>query len=131
MSCQNEFYLLIAVQLSLSHLCGLSDATTTVKSMAFCRLMATERFCLCEQGHAMYYGRADAVDEWFRRLGAELPYRMNVADYILDLASGDAIVTGRYVQYQFWNTSAPIRRVVPKRACYRSVCFNNQGPDIC
>ena len=39
--------------------------------------------------HAMYYGRASETVEWFAKLGYTLPYRINVADFILDLASAD------------------------------------------
>ena len=41
------------------------------------------------KGHALYYGRAQLADEYFDRLGYQLPYRVNVADFILDLASAD------------------------------------------
>lgn len=41
------------------------------------------------QGHALYYGPAASTDEWFDRLGYRLPYRVNVADFILDISSGD------------------------------------------
>lgn len=41
------------------------------------------------QGHALYYGRGSLADEWFDKLGYTLPYRVNVADFILDLSSAD------------------------------------------
>lgn len=47
------------------------------------------------QGHALYYGRAQLADEYFQRLGYQLPYRVNVADFILDLASADVSAPGR------------------------------------
>lgn len=47
------------------------------------------------QGHALYYGRAQLADEYFQRLGYQLPYRVNVADFILDLASADVSADGR------------------------------------
>ena len=37
----------------------------------------------------MYYGRASETVEWFAKLGYTLPYRINAADFILDLASAD------------------------------------------
>eukprot|EP00195_Chlamydomonas_chlamydogama_P014606 CAMPEP_0202899272 /NCGR_PEP_ID=MMETSP1392-20130828/7558_1 /ASSEMBLY_ACC=CAM_ASM_000868 /TAXON_ID=225041 /ORGANISM="Chlamydomonas chlamydogama, Strain SAG 11-48b" /LENGTH=79 /DNA_ID=CAMNT_0049585409 /DNA_START=13 /DNA_END=248 /DNA_ORIENTATION=+ len=37
----------------------------------------------------MYYGHARCVDRWFELQGQALPYRVNVADFILDLANGD------------------------------------------
>ena len=39
--------------------------------------------------HAMYYGRASETVEWFAKLGYTLPYRINAADFILDLSSAD------------------------------------------
>ena len=41
------------------------------------------------QGHALYYGRGQLADDYFEKMGYKLPYRVNVADFILDLASGD------------------------------------------
>jgi ABC-type multidrug transport system ATPase subunit len=46
---------------------------------------------LCD-GHVMYYGKAHMAADWFHKLGFTLPYGTNVADFILDLASG-AILT--------------------------------------
>lgn len=37
----------------------------------------------------MYYGKADHAVVWFGRLGYGLPYGVNAADFILDLASSD------------------------------------------
>lgn len=39
--------------------------------------------------HAIYYGDAQLATEWFHKLGYTLPYQINAADFILDLASGD------------------------------------------
>lgn len=47
------------------------------------------------QGHALHYGRAQLADEYFEMLGYRLPYRVNVADFILDLASGDVSTPDR------------------------------------
>ncbi len=47
------------------------------------------------QGHALYYGRAQLVDNFFGRLDYHLPHRVNVADFILDIASGDVAMVGR------------------------------------
>ena len=43
----------------------------------------------------MYYGRAQLADDYFDMLGYKLPYRVNVADFILDLASGDVSTSDR------------------------------------
>lgn len=51
---------------------------------------------LSRQGRAMYYGRAASADEYFSVLGFPLPYRINAADHILDLASGDISTPARH-----------------------------------
>ncbi len=43
----------------------------------------------------MYYGQAGAAVAFFEGLGYRLPYGVNVADFILDLASGDVAAGGR------------------------------------
>ena len=43
-------------------------------------------------------GRAQLADEFFNVLGAHLPYRVNVADFILDLASGDVASGDRWAR---------------------------------
>eukprot|EP00884_Botryococcus_braunii_P008026 jgi/Botrbrau1/17224/Bobra.0621s0002.1 len=48
-----------------------------------------DKLLLLSEGHAMYYGQADKVAEWFHSLGFVMPYGVNAADFILDLASGD------------------------------------------
>lgn len=44
---------------------------------------------LCESRHAIYYGDAQLATEWFHKMGYTIPYLINAADFILDLASGD------------------------------------------
>ena len=44
----------------------------------------------------MYYGRGNLADEYFDKLGYTLPYRVNVADFILDLSSADVYTESRY-----------------------------------
>ena len=39
--------------------------------------------------HPIYYGDAQLATEWFHKLGYTIPYLINAADFILDLASGD------------------------------------------
>ena len=48
-----------------------------------------DKLLLLSKGHMMYYGEAQAVAEWFQRLGYAMPYGVNSADFILDMASGD------------------------------------------
>lgn len=45
--------------------------------------------CVLLRRHAIYYGDAQLATEWFHKLGYTLPYQINAADFILDLASGD------------------------------------------
>ena len=52
----------------------------------------------------MYYGRAASADEYFSVLGFPLPYRINAADHILDLASGDISTPARHAP------NAPVQR---------------------
>ena len=47
------------------------------------------------QGHPLYHGPAAQAVDWFDCLGYALPYRVNAADFILDLASGDVASGGR------------------------------------
>ncbi len=37
----------------------------------------------------IYYGKANAAADWFEQVGFPMPYGVNSADFILDLASGD------------------------------------------
>ena len=64
---------------------------TLVKSCSACEVTDV---CFV-QGHALYYGRAQLADDYFEKMGYPLPYRVNVADFILDLASGDVSIEGR------------------------------------
>ena len=45
----------------------------------------------------MYYGSAKDAIDWFDRLGYTLPYGINAADFILDLASSDVATEKRCV----------------------------------
>lgn len=47
-----------------------------------------DRVLLLSDGHVMYSGRQAQVTPWFAHLGCQLPYGINAADFILDLASG-------------------------------------------
>lgn len=50
----------------------------------------------------MYYGEAAAAVEFFDGLGYRLPYGINTADFLLDLASGDVAGGGRWVSLGGW-----------------------------
>lgn len=46
---------------------------------------------LLSQGHIMYYGQGSAAGPWFTALGHPVPYGVNVADFMLDISSGEAL----------------------------------------
>lgn len=48
-----------------------------------------DKLLLLSEGHSIYYGDAQLATEWFHKLGYTIPYLINAADFILDLASGD------------------------------------------
>jgi prepilin-type processing-associated H-X9-DG protein len=48
-----------------------------------------DKLILMSNGQMMYSGRAAEATRWFGRLGCTLPYGVNVADFVLDLASGE------------------------------------------
>lgn len=48
-----------------------------------------DNLILMSDGHVMYSGRASEAATWFGHLGCTLPYGVNVADFVLDLASGE------------------------------------------
>ncbi|EIE22543.1 hypothetical protein COCSUDRAFT_16269, partial [Coccomyxa subellipsoidea C-169] len=51
-----------------------------------------DKLLLLSDGHAMYYaGNAGLAAEWFKTLGFTMPYGVNMADFILDVASGAVI----------------------------------------
>ena len=47
-----------------------------------------DELILMSDGHVMYSGRGSEAARWFGYLGCQLPYGVNVADFVLDLASG-------------------------------------------
>ncbi|KXZ52591.1 hypothetical protein GPECTOR_9g636 [Gonium pectorale] len=53
-----------------------------------------DKLMLLSEGRTMYYGEAAAVSTWFRLHGQPCPFGTNVADHILDLASGDVVLGG-------------------------------------
>lgn len=85
--------------------CGVSRTTDI-------GLRGYKRLCSCIvvviQGHALYYGRAQLADDYFQKMGYHLPYRVNVADFILDLASGDFSVDDRQAP-ALTDSSLPLR----------------------
>ncbi|KAI7845331.1 hypothetical protein COHA_001172 [Chlorella ohadii] len=49
---------------------------------------------LLSQGHPIFYGKGGEAAHWFDRLGFACPFGTNIADWILDLASGE--VAGKH-----------------------------------
>ena len=47
-----------------------------------------DQLILMSEGHLMYSGKGSEAARWFGHLGCQLPYGVNVADFVLDLASG-------------------------------------------
>jgi len=47
------------------------------------------------EGRTLYYGTSDLTVPWFTKQGYELPYTVNVAEFILDIANGDHEDQGR------------------------------------
>jgi ABC-type multidrug transport system ATPase subunit len=48
-----------------------------------------DKLLLLSGGHALYYGDAQQSVDYFERVGYPIPPRVNAADFILDLASGE------------------------------------------
>lgn len=57
-----------------------------------------DRLLLLAEGHAMYYGSSNRAMEWFSQLGFPMPFVMSVADYVLDLATGEVVGNGPAVE---------------------------------
>ena len=53
-----------------------------------------DKVLLLSQGHVMYYGIASEAVDFFERLGYTIPPRVNAADFILDLSSGEVAGVG-------------------------------------
>ena len=70
---------------------GFRSILTTIHQPSSRLYMQLDKLILLSDGHTMYSGRADLVHEWFSHLGFGLPFGVNVADFILDLASGDFV----------------------------------------
>ncbi|MEW5311333.1 MAG: hypothetical protein WDW38_003059 [Sanguina aurantia] len=49
-----------------------------------------DQVMLLAEGHVMYAGDAMKVIDWFDHMGFHLPYGVNIADFILDCATGEA-----------------------------------------
>ena len=62
---------------------------TTIHQPSSRMFQKLEKLMLLSEGHVLYYGyNANCVD-WFKGLDAPCPFGVNVADFILDLATGN------------------------------------------
>eukprot|EP00884_Botryococcus_braunii_P016367 jgi/Botrbrau1/3413/Bobra.0337s0046.1 len=68
---------------------------TTIHQPSSRLYQTLDKLLLLSQGHALYYGPAQEADAFFSSLGYRLPYRVNIADFILDLASSDVALGKR------------------------------------
>eukprot|EP00891_Asterochloris_glomerata_P001808 jgi/Astpho2/1808/e_gw1.00037.4.1_t len=68
---------------------------TTIHQPSSRLFQQLDKLLLLSKGHALYYGKASYVDQWFDQLGYTLPYKVNVADFILDIASSDVYTEDR------------------------------------
>lgn len=64
---------------------------TTIHQPSSRLYMQLDKLLLLSQGHAMYYGHAQQAVDYFEALGFPIPPRVNAADFILDLASGEVM----------------------------------------
>jgi ABC-type Na+ transport system ATPase subunit NatA len=62
---------------------------TTIHQPSSRLFQLLDKLLLLSEGHAIYYGRAALATDWFHRLGFTMPYGVNAADFLLDVASGD------------------------------------------
>ena len=62
---------------------------TTIHQPSSRLFQQLDKVLLLSKGHCLYYGMSSQVDTWFDQLGYKLPYKINIADFMLDLASAD------------------------------------------
>lgn len=62
---------------------------TTIHQPASRLFQKLDTVMLLSEGRVLYYGAAHLSTEWFRQQSYPVPYGMNVADFILDIANGD------------------------------------------
>ena len=66
---------------------------TTIHQPSSRLFQLLDKLLLLSEGHAIYYGRAGLAADWFARLGYRMPYGVNAADFLLDVASGDVVAS--------------------------------------
>ena len=62
---------------------------TTIHQPSSRLFQMLDKLLMLSEGHAIYYGASGVAADWFHRLGFTLPYGVNAADFLLDVASGD------------------------------------------
>ncbi|KAK9808606.1 hypothetical protein WJX72_000468 [[Myrmecia] bisecta] len=70
---------------------GGRSVVTTIHQPSSRLYQLLDKLLLLSNGHVMYYGVASGAAEYFHKLGYALPFEVNTADFILDLASGDVV----------------------------------------
>jgi energy-coupling factor transporter ATP-binding protein EcfA2 len=79
----------------LSRLAGGGRAVVTTIHQPSSRLYhQLDKVLLLSQGRAAYYGAAAAAGEWCAQLGHPVPFGTNLADWLLDLSSGEVEAPG-------------------------------------
>ena len=58
-----------------------------------------DKLLLLAEGHAIYHGDAHMAAQYFESVGYKVPFGVNVADFMLDLASGDIASDARGPTY--------------------------------
>ena len=84
---------LIETLRELAH--GGRSIVTTIHQPSSRLYQHLDKLLLLSDGHVMYYGNAQHAVDYFEKLGFDLPPRMNAADFILDLASGQVATKGK------------------------------------
>ncbi|KAI8473752.1 MAG: hypothetical protein J3K34DRAFT_497894 [Monoraphidium minutum] len=69
---------------------GGRSIATTIHQPSSRLYQKLDKLMLLADGHTVYYGGAGVVLSWFSSLGFECPFGVNVADFLLDLAQGEA-----------------------------------------
>jgi len=64
---------------------------TTIHQPSSRMYMQLDKLMLLSNGHTMYYGNAQEAGAWFQWLGSPCPFGVNLADHILDMASGNDV----------------------------------------
>lgn len=103
---------------------GGRSIVTTIHQPSSRMYQELDKLLLLSEGRAIYYGEAQAAAAWFERVGYKLPYGINVADFLLDLASGDIAQgpSGREYFVEKWQAYLTDCRADAKERVRRAKC---------